>query len=91
MYQMFTFPPNLRVGALPAGAPERRNQALKLTNLSDPAFVWKADLESRFRLLKHHCHHRETSHRLQNLADCCTTMYDVLLCNTGAFCDQIST
>lgn len=59
MYQMFTFPPNLRVGALPAGAPERRNQALKLTNLSDPSFVWKADLESRFRLLKHHCHHRE--------------------------------
>lgn len=56
IYQMINFPPNLCVGALPAGAPER-NQALRLTKPSDPASLWKADLESRFRLLKYHCHH----------------------------------
>lgn len=54
---MINFPPDLCVGALPAGAPERRNQALRLTKPSDPAFLQKADLESRFRLLKYHCHH----------------------------------
>lgn len=88
--QMINFPPNLCVGALPAGAPEKRNQALSLTKPSDPVFLWKADLKSRFRLLKYHCHHGGMSPWLQNLADCCTTTYDVLLCSVGVFCDMIS-
>lgn len=44
-YRMINFLPNLCVGDLPAGAPERRNQKLRLTKPSNPAFLWEANLE----------------------------------------------
>lgn len=44
------------VGDLPAGAPERRNQKLRITKPSNPAFLWRAALENWFGLLKYHCH-----------------------------------
>lgn len=45
-YRMINFLPNLCVGDLPAGAPERRNQKLRLTKPSNPAFSMK----SKFRV-----------------------------------------